>query len=125
MAESRSKKKESNPVYRVLFAQQDRVYEVYVRGVYQSDLYGFIEVEEFLFGERGRAIVDPSEERLRAEFQDVGRVFLPIASVLRIDEVERRGTAHITDGKNSDQSNITRLPLPSSLSKLPNRDGNN
>ncbi len=125
MAESRSKKKEPNPVYRVLFAQQGRVYEVYVRGVYQSDLYGFIEVEEFLFGERGRTIVDTSEERLRAEFQDVGRVFLPIASVLRIDEVERRGTARITDGKNSDQSNITRLPLPSSLSKLPNRDGNN
>ncbi len=125
MAESRSKKKNIRPVYRVLFVQQDRIYEVYVRGVYQSDLYGFIEVEEFLFGERGGTIVDTSEERLRAEFQDVGRVFLPIASVLRIDEVERRGTARITDSKTTEQDNITRLPLLGSRSKLPHRDGNN
>ena len=33
-------------LYKVVFVNQNQVYELYVRQIYQSDLYGFIEIEE-------------------------------------------------------------------------------
>jgi len=45
-------------LYRVLFYQQGKMYEVYVRGIFQSELYGFVELEDFVFGERGAANPD-------------------------------------------------------------------
>ena len=52
-------------IYRITFLNKGKVYEVFARQVYQSELYGFIEVEEFLFDERSQMVVDPSEEKLR------------------------------------------------------------
>jgi len=105
-----SGEKESLPVYRVIFHQQDQLFEVYVRGVYQSDLYGFVEIEDFLFGERSRTVVDPAEERLKTEFQNVGRVFVPMHAVVRIDEVEKAGVAKVRESRGGD-SKIMPFPL--------------
>ncbi len=55
----------ADPVYKVIFQNQSEIYEVYAKQVYQSDMYGFIEIEEFVFGERSQMIVDPSEEKLK------------------------------------------------------------
>jgi len=94
----------------VLFANQNQVFELYARAVYQSDLYGFIEVEEYVFGERTQLVVDPAEEKLKAEFAGVKRSYIPMHAILRIDEVEREGTAKIRDGKGSGK--VATLPLP-------------
>ena len=32
-------------IYKVVFHNQGQIYEVYAHNIYQSDLYGFIEVE--------------------------------------------------------------------------------
>ena len=48
-------------IYKVIFLNQNQVYEVYAKHVYQSDMYGFIEIEAFVFGERSQMIVDPAE----------------------------------------------------------------
>ena len=61
-----------------------------------AHLLGFVEVEGLLFGERTAVVVDPTEERLRAEFAGVERTFIPIHAVVRIDQVHRRGAAKIT-----------------------------
>ena len=53
-------------IYKVIFINQGQVYGVFARQIYQSDLYGFIEVEEFIFGEKTQVVVDPSEEKLKA-----------------------------------------------------------
>ena len=55
----------STAVYKVIFFNQGQVYELYARQIYQSDLWGFLEVEEFVFGERTQVIVDPAEEKLK------------------------------------------------------------
>ncbi|MFM1886110.1 MAG: hypothetical protein RL026_1267 [Pseudomonadota bacterium] len=91
-----------------MFVNQGKVYEVYARKVSHGGLFGFVEVEELVFGERGGLVVDPSEERLRTEFEGVKRSFLPMHSVLRIDEVSERGASKITpyDG------NVTPFPSP-------------
>ena len=76
------------------------MYEVFVKQVYQSDLYGFIEIEDYVFNERSQLLVDPSEERLKTEFTGVRRSFIPLQAVIRIDEVEKSGVSKISSGDN-------------------------
>ncbi|MEQ9023294.1 MAG: DUF1820 family protein [Pseudomonadales bacterium] len=91
------------PTYRVVFYNQGQVYEIYARQIFQSDLMGFIEIEEFVFGERTQVIVDPAEEKLKGEFASVKRSFIPMHSIVRIDEVEKEGKVKISDIKSSDK----------------------
>ena len=66
-------------------------------------MYGFVEVEELLFGEKSSLLVDPSEDRLKSEFADVKRTFLPMHAIIRIDEVEKEGISKIrASGQASD-----------------------
>ena len=89
----------SDPIYKVIFYNQAEVYEVYARQIYQSDLYGFIEIEEMIFGEKTQLVVDPSEEKLKTEFTGVSRSYVPIQAIIRIDEVEKEGQAKVTEVK--------------------------
>ena len=84
-----------NQIYKIVFMNQDQVFEIYAKHVFQGDLYGFVVVEDIIFGETSSIVVDPSEEKLKAEFSGVKRSFVPMHEVIRIDQVERRGTAKI------------------------------
>ncbi|MES1947844.1 hypothetical protein C84B14_10857 [Salinisphaera sp. C84B14] len=83
-------------LYRVAFFNQGEVYEVFARSVSQGALFGFVEIEKLVFGERSSLVIDPAEEKLADEFADVERSYIPMHSVIRIDEVTRRGTAKVT-----------------------------
>ena len=97
-------------IYRIIFHNQDKIYEVYARSVHQSAILGFIEIEEIVFGEKTSLVVDPSEENLKSEFDGVSRTYLPMHSIIRIDEVNKQGTAKITQGSEQG-SNITPFPV--------------
>lgn len=101
---------DSSPLYKVIFLNQSKVYELYAKAIYQSEMYGFIEVEEFVFGERSQMIVDPGEEKLKSEFSGVSRSFIPMHAVIRIDEVEKEGVGKISDA--SGNGNVAAFPLP-------------
>ncbi len=101
----------AQPIYRVSFFQQGQVYELYARSVSQGGLLGFVEIEEPLFGERSRVVVDPSEERLEQEFKGVRRFYLPLHAVIRIDEVERQGVPRIRQPEGAGDK-VTPFPLP-------------
>ena len=96
-------------IFRVIFQNQGEVFEVYARQIFQSELWGFIEVEEFVFGERSQLLVDPSEEKLKNAFEGVKRSYIPLSSIVRIDEVEKEGTAKVTESKGS---NVKPFPVP-------------
>ena len=81
----------STPIYKVVFYNQNQVYEVFAKGIYQSEMYGFVEIEEFLFGERTQIVVDPGEEKLKSEFDGVKRSYIPMHNIVRIDECYKRG----------------------------------
>ncbi|TNE75629.1 MAG: DUF1820 family protein [Gammaproteobacteria bacterium] len=98
------------PIYKILFLNQGEMYELYARQVYQSDLWGFLEVEEFVFGERSQMIVDPAEEKLKNEFAAVKRSFIPLHAVVRIDEVEKEGACKVSEVKGG--GNVTPFPYP-------------
>ncbi len=102
----------AQPVYKVIFQNGGQVFEVFARQIYQSDMWGFIEVEEFVFGERSQILVDPSEEKLKNEFNGVARSYIPLQSIIRIDEVEKEGSPKVTDSKpSSSGSNIASFPF--------------
>lgn len=94
-------------LYRVIFQNQGQHYELYARYVYQSDMWGFVEIEELVFGERSQLLVDPAEEKLKNEFDGVRRSYIPAHSIVRIDEVSKVGEARITDAKGE---NVTPFP---------------
>ena len=87
---------------------QGQVYEIYAREVGHGAMFGFIEVEQLVFGERSGLVVDPSEERIKSEFENVKRTYLPMHSIIRIDEVEKQGTSKITKA----EGNVTQFPMP-------------
>ena len=83
-------------IYKVVFVQLGEVYEIYAEAIYQSDMYGFIEVEEYIFDQNSKIVVDTSEEKLKNEFKGVQRSYIPVSCIMRIDEVDKKGTAKIT-----------------------------
>ena len=98
------------PIYKIVFFNQGQIYEIYARQIYQSDLYGFIEIEELVFGERSGVLVDPSEEKLKAEFEGVNRSYIPMHAIVRIDEVAKEGVSSITEATAG--GNISPFPVP-------------
>ena len=104
--------KREAPIYKVIFLNQGQVFEMYAKQIYQSDLWGFLEVEEFVFGERTQMVVDPSEEKLKAQFEGVVRSFVPMHSIVRIDEVERLGTPKISEVRGLCFVLLFPMPMP-------------
>jgi len=99
--------KKSKSIFRVLFMNQNKVYELYAREVGQASMMGFIEIGDIIFGERSKLLVDPAEEKLKSEFGDVKNTYVPHHSIIRIDEVEKEGKNKIHD---TDGSSISVLP---------------
>ncbi len=99
-------------IYRVVFHAQGKIYELYARSVSHGEMYGFVEIGDIIFGERTAILVDPSEEKLKGEFAGVKRTFVPIHAVIRIDEVEKEGTAKIVAAGEGAASNVAPFPVP-------------
>ncbi len=90
--------KANSTLYRVRFmGQQNKLYELYAHDVYQSDLYGFVVVENLVFGSKSTVVVDPSEEKLKNEFDGVKQTMIPMHAVVRIDEVQSQGVGKIVE----------------------------
>lgn len=96
-------------IYKIQFQNRDQLYEIYARHLGQSTLFGFIEVEQLIFGERSKVVVDPSEEKLKSEFSGVKRTWIPMHAIIRIDEVAQEGAGKITTVKGG--ATVTPLPI--------------
>ena len=96
-------------IYKIVFVSQGQVYEIYARNVGHGSLFGFVEVEKLVFGERSTVVVDPSEEKIKTEFAGVTRTYLPMHSIIRIDEVEKQGASKISK---LEGSNVAQFPVP-------------
>jgi hypothetical protein len=103
---------QTKSIYKIIFLNQNNIYEIYARNIAQSNLLGFIEAEELIFGEKSSVVVDPGEERLKSEFASVKRTFIPLHAVMRIDEVMKEGIPKIKEftGKGNNIS-----PFPSAI----------
>ncbi len=96
-------------LFKVIFMNQGKVYEIYARNVGHGDMFGFVEVEELVFGEKTTVVVDPAEEKIKSEFENVKRTYLPMHAIIRIDEVDKQGTSKISK---LEGGNVTQFPVP-------------
>ena len=98
-----------NPVFKVIFHNQGKIYELHASKVSQGSLYAFVEIEGIIFDEHTELVVDPSEEKLKDEFAGVNKTYVPMHSIIRIDEVCKQGSNKIVDADIS--GNITPFPV--------------
>ncbi|MGA2151480.1 MAG: DUF1820 family protein [Geobacteraceae bacterium] len=96
-------------IYKIIFTSQGKIFEIYARQVISGELYGFVEAQGLLFGERTTLLVDPSEEQLKLEFNGVNKTYIPFHSIVRIDEVEKEGPGKVLQLADSEKSGIHML----------------
>jgi hypothetical protein len=94
-------------IFRILFVNQGKVYELYAHEVGAASMMGFIEVGKIIFGERSKLLVDPAEEKLKTEFGGVRHTYIPHHSIIRIDEVDKEGKNRIHE---ADGASISMFP---------------
>lgn len=88
---------DEQPLYRIQFMNNGKNYQLYVRELDQSAIFGFIEIGGFVFDSQSSLLVDPSEEKLKAEFSGVTRSYIPMHAVIRIDSVLTQGSVRISE----------------------------
>lgn len=98
-------------VYRVRFLNQNSICEIYARSIAESELFGFIEVEQLIFGEASSIVVDPAEEKLKTEFADVSCVYIPMHTIVRIDVVQKEQACKVIPlAADQQRNNISAFP---------------
>ena len=97
-------------LYKIIFLNNGKVYELFSEGVTTSGLWGFIEVSDLVFETTDGLVVDPTEEKMRDEFKDARVLHLPMQSVLRVEEVEQRGHCLIRVRVYGEK--VTQFPVP-------------
>ena len=101
----------ADKLYRISFYNRGDIYELHARNIQQSNMYAFVEIEDIIFGERSAIVVDPSEEKLKTEFEGVKRTYIPLQAVIRIDEVAREGASKIIPADGT-TANVAPFPIP-------------
>ncbi|MCS7206011.1 MAG: DUF1820 family protein [Leptospiraceae bacterium] len=84
-----SENKITKKLFKILFYNQGKIYEIFAKNVQQSNLFGFIEIEDLVFGEKSQVLVDPNEDSLKKEFENTKRLYIPVHSILRIEEIDK------------------------------------
>jgi len=87
--------KQNKAVFRIQFQHHDQLIELYAGAVSQSSMMAFIEISELIFDQKTELLIDPAEEKIKAEFGDVKSTYIPIHSIVRIDEVIKAGSNKI------------------------------
>lgn len=98
-------------LFKVVFHNHGKIYELYARKVSASDIWGFTEIGELVFDVYDGVVVDPTEERLRDEFGNTRALHVPMHSIVRIEEVEKKGQSAIRDAESGEKV-VTPFPLP-------------
>ena len=102
-------KQDKEKLYRIAFLNHGKVYELNCGGVCSSGLLGIVEVSDLMFEEKNSLVIDPTEEKMRDEFEAVEILHLPMHSVLRVEQVKKKGQAVIRDRESGEK--VTPFPL--------------
>ena len=98
-------------LYKVVFFNAGKIYELYARRVSSGQLWGFTEVSDLVFDVNDGVVIDPTEERLRDEFAHTRSLHLPMQAIVRIEEVDRKNPAAIRDATSGEKV-VTPFPFP-------------
>jgi hypothetical protein len=62
-------------------------FSIYASKVNPSSFLGLIEVSDIVFMDTSDIILNPQDDKVKKEFKNVERTFLPLNAIIRIDEV--------------------------------------
>ena len=102
-------KPDKEKLFRIAFLNHGKVYELFCTGVCTSNLLGFVEATGLQFDEKDSLVIDPTEEKMRDEFDGVEVLHLPMHSVLRVEQVRKKGQAVIRDRESGEK--VTPFPI--------------
>ena len=94
-------------LYRVIFQNKKNIFEIYAKYIDHNNFIGFVELSDIIIQNNSKFILDPIAEKLKNEFKDVNITYIPISSIIRIDQIKKK-IININD-----KSNIKLFPLPS------------
>jgi hypothetical protein len=100
-----SKKKH---IYRVQFKTGNRSYSLLARSIGESEMFGFVEVADFIFEDRERLIISPEDDALRKEFAKVNFICIPHQYILRIDSLKDEQDIGVSYLKIADEKKTTK-----------------
>ncbi|WWO97208.1 MAG: DUF1820 family protein [Candidatus Dasytiphilus stammeri] len=72
-------------LYNIQFMNNGKNYQLYVREISNSNFFGFLEIGDFVFTTPSTLLVDPGVEKLKNEFSNVIRSYIPVQTISRID----------------------------------------
>jgi hypothetical protein len=95
-------------VYRVTFTENNTIKKIFSKFISEDNLESFIELDDLIFDS---VLNDTAchQEVLKSEFKGVQRLYLPLHTILRIDEIhlDSKGQLKISD---SAKSNVSPFP---------------
>lgn len=75
-------------LYKVQFIDEKKeVKIIHANHVNPSSFLGLIEISDIIFIDSSDILINPDDEKIRKEFKNVEKTFLPIGTILRIDEI--------------------------------------
>jgi hypothetical protein len=75
-------------LFKISFINEKKeVLQIFANEVNPTSFLGLIEVSDIVFIDASDILVTPDDEKIRKEFQDVVKTYIPISYVVRIDEV--------------------------------------
>ncbi|MBN2231558.1 MAG: DUF1820 family protein [Deltaproteobacteria bacterium] len=79
--------RKTEQIYRVHFKTGKRDYALLARSVTESEMFGFVEIADFIFTDSDRLIISPEDDALRKEFARIRSIAVPHQYILRIDRL--------------------------------------
>jgi len=75
-------------LYRITFLNDRKeIMTVHASNVNTSSFLGLIEVSDIVFLDTSEILFTPNDDKVKNEFKDVERTFIPINYIVRIDEI--------------------------------------
>jgi len=75
-------------LYKVIFVDEEKkIQTLHASVLNPSSFLGLIEVSDIVFIEQSDIIIAPDDGKLQAKFKNVERSYIPLNSIIRIDEV--------------------------------------
>lgn len=75
-------------LFKVIFMDEDKTIQtIHASKLNPSSFLGLVEISDIVFLDKSEIIISPDDGKLKAKFKNVERSFIPLNSIVRIDEV--------------------------------------
>lgn len=75
-------------IYKVIFIDEDKAIQtIHASKLNPSSFLGLVEISDIIFLDQSELIISPDDGKLKSKFKNVERSYIPLNSIVRIDEV--------------------------------------